>query len=788
MQGDVQTRPGAERKWPDGDGPYLFVIEVSGPLERSVLRDWIHDNRPSGIGRGEVQIAELPTTRRSAGRRRRDPALSAFLHGDDDSLVVPLRVVWLAPRRGGQRSVGWIDLLKLGDPRDPDPLRQYVIRQVASDRMRIVVGEPERLSVLRRTWATEEALREGRSFVEEVAHRAWLALERSERQLRGTRYKVPKFPREGLTRSRDFRAGIATQARNADVSYARMERRTHRYVKEIAATHSPYVIDLVTGGFRWLIGKAYDDLVYDREELAALYQMGQRYPLVFLPTHKSHFDHQSLQYALYENGLPPNHTAGGINMNFFPVGPLIRRSGVFFIRREFKDNEPYKFVLRRYIDYLLRRRFPLEWYIEGGRSRTGKQLPPRLGMLAYVVESYLRGSAEDVVFIPVSIAYDQIADVHSYAAEQSGAPKRPETFGWMMRMIRGLQDSYGDIHMRLGAPISLRNFLGDLGASPTDADDTRSPAIPKLAFEIANRINEVTPVTAISLITLVLLEARDHRLTHQAIADRIAPFVRSVQERGIPTAGEAPLGDPAGVTHALDALVTHGIIVRPDGHRDGPTEYQIPADSLLAAAYYRNAAIHHFLAPAIAELAVASAADEIPETLDAAEVPSGRQRYLEHARLIRELLIFEFFFPGREAFDDAMLAELSRRGDDWRSLLETQAWSTLLDRFEPPWARAVLAPFLDAHRIVAEVLDGHEGLGEGDPDSDDLVARAMEAGPDMVESGVVGSLESVSKVLFQAAVKSARHHGAFESAAHRKTFVARLRTYAQLAGSRRPPD
>ncbi len=101
--------------------------------------------------------------------------------------------------------------------------------------------------------------------------------------------------------------------------------------------------------------------------------------MVFLPSHKSNLDHLVLQYALHENGHPPNHTAGGINMNFFPVGPLVRRSGVFFIRRSFKDNPVYKFVLRQYIDYLIEKRFSLEWYIEGGRSRSGKLLPPSSG-------------------------------------------------------------------------------------------------------------------------------------------------------------------------------------------------------------------------------------------------------------------------------------------------------------------------------------------------------------------------------------------------------------------------
>ena len=108
--------------------------------------------------------------------------------------------------------------------------------------------------------------------------------------------------------------------------------------------------------------------------------LGSGNPLVFLPSHRSNLDRLSLQYMLWENDFPPNHTAGGINLNFFPVGPLIRRTGVFFIRRSFKDNELYKHVLKSYLGYLVEKRFPLEWYMEGGRSRSGKLLPPRLGL------------------------------------------------------------------------------------------------------------------------------------------------------------------------------------------------------------------------------------------------------------------------------------------------------------------------------------------------------------------------------------------------------------------------
>jgi glycerol-3-phosphate O-acyltransferase len=182
-------------------------------------------------------------------------------------------------------------------------------------------------------------------------------------------------------------------------------------------------------------------------------------------------------------------------MNFFPVGPFLRRSGVFFIRRQFRDNEPYKFVLRSYIDYLLERRFPLEWFIEGGRSRSGKMRAPRYGMLAYVVESYQRGSAEDVILLPVSLAYDQIQEVDSYAAEQTGGAKERESLGWMIKVIKSLRIGYGTAHVRFGAPVSLRSFLAENDVTAADLADTRRPAIPKLAFEIATRINEATPIT-----------------------------------------------------------------------------------------------------------------------------------------------------------------------------------------------------------------------------------------------------------------------------------------------------
>jgi glycerol-3-phosphate O-acyltransferase len=550
-----------------------------------------------------------------------------------------------------------------------------------------------------------------------------------------------------------------------------MALRTRHYVREIAATHSPYVIDLVAGGFRWIINKAYVDLRYDREELDALYQMSQQYPLVFLPSHKSNFDHLILLYVLYENGLPPNHTAGGINMNFFPVGPFLRRSGVFFIRREFRTNDPYKFVLRQYIDYLLEKRFPLEWYIEGTRSRTGKLRAPRLGLLAYVVESFERGTADDVIFMPVSIAYDQIQDVGSYAVEQTGGMKQRESFGWFFRTLRGLRRRYGAAHIRFGAPISLRGFLATQDAPPVEADDAHNPAIPKLAFEVSARINEVTPVTPISLVTLALLSAGDRALTLDEVMEALDPFVAYVTARDLPVTEKLTGDDRQRVVAALSDLADHGVVTRFDGATD--VIYRISREQHLSAAYYRNTIIHFFINSAIAELSLL----KVLET----DRPATAAHVIDEALRIRDLLKFEFFFAATDEFTDQIRAELHFHDGDWKTHVSDRNARVVLDTFHPFRSPAILRPFFDAYAVVGQVVESH--AYESVLDSGALTKEALALGRQWLLQGRLRSPESVSLPLFTSALSLAANRGLLEPTAdmveNRLTFAAELREIAR---------
>jgi glycerol-3-phosphate O-acyltransferase len=735
-----------EPAWPEGEGPFLFLIDASSELERQILEEWIDRNRPDGIRADWVRI---PQTRRRRRRPRLDPHLEARLRQDDDPTMVPLRIAWLAREQDGRRRVSLRDVLVFGDPRDPNLFRQRYVRTFHPDRLRILQAAAATKSDIEKRWQdpTGRGPADGTTLAEFVALKAWLALERAERALRGARYKVPKFLREDLFWSRGFQQGIARLAIQEGKTLKWMQNRTSRYLKETAATHSPYAIDVVTALTGWVISLGYQSVNYDPADLQRLYQTGREHPLVFLPSHKSNVDHLVLQFVLYENEYPPNHTAGGDNLNFFPIGPILRRSGIFFIRRESKANDPYKFTLRRYIDYLLEKRFPLEWFIEGGRSRTGKMREPRLGLLAYVVEAYMRGLVDDVVLIPVSIAYDQISDVGSYTSEQRGGRKEQESFSWTVKFLQNLHRRYGSIHLRFGEPMRLREAIPE--PVDTDTDEGRL-LVPRLAFAISNRINAITPITPISLVTLALLSRHPVGLTVAETMAVLEPFLVYVERRNLPTTAPLTFDTPEQVAEALNQLAASGVVSRVEGLTENV--FVIEYRQSLAAAYYRNTIIHFFVNGSIVEVALAGMLRDGTAGLDDLQ---------QRAFALRDLFKFEFFFEDRERFREEIVEELGLHCGIGRELVDRGDIAGVLASFSPIKSPAVLRPFLAAYRLVADVVADvgpYEEL-----DVDEIRARALQLGQQYIAKGIIRTPEAVSTALFSSAVKLAENRGILTS-------------------------
>lgn len=612
---------------------------------------------------------------------------------DDDAVeLAPLRVAWL-PERGEQG--GWRALLGLRDPRDPSERRKRRVLGAKDPPWRIVAAEPAALGLLRARWKQRTGGR-GTDFADFVARQAELSLERAEYPLYGKSYKMPRVEPADVIAAPGFTAGLARLAGETGRPEADLLAEANRYLEELRTGHNPFAIKGMLRFFRAAYEKAYGEVDVVPGELARLQDVFARYPALILPAHKANVDAPVVNTVLADHGLPLPSLFAGINISFWPMGPIMRRAGYIFLRRDIRENATYRFVLREYLAYLIERRFNLSWFPEGTRSRTGKLLPPKLGLLTYVVDAYRQGRIEDIMLVPVALVYDQVYETTDFANEAKGGKKKPENLGWMLRYLRSLRTPYGKAYLRVAEPLSMREALG----APDPQADHKTPeaqlALQKLSLAVSWRINQATPITGISLVTFALLATGGRSIPLERLARFVGMLVDHARKRGQPLAESATLDDPVRLNSVVETLLASGIVSRFDA---GPTPvFGIVEGQHISAAFYRNSMLHFVLERAIAEVAVLGALSAAPQTRET--------RFFETAVALRESLKFEFFFRERPAFEEALAAEMGLIDQDWRRKLAqaASADAALADIFGIGLAHAALRPFLEAYRIVLDVL------------------------------------------------------------------------------------
>ena len=704
--------------------PVILLVEATTEVERDLIGRWAESSGPAG-----ARVLPLD-----------GPVLTGPLHGADGGAVVTAaRVVWLPRERNGVRRVRWADVLAGRNPRRPTPRDQARIARREPDRAEVVLAAPATVAELRERAGDEE-------LGPFVARQALLALERAERALVGDRYKVPTQIVEMIRADPQFRREVADLAERLELPQDEVLARAVADLHGLVAAMSPMAVDLLTGVLRPLHARAWDVQV-DAAGLERLRELGREHPLVFLPSHRSYADPLLLADVLAEHDFPRNHVLGGENLRFWPVGPVAKRAGVVFIRRSFGDDEVYKLAVREYFGFLLSKRFNLEWYMEGGRSRTGKLRPPRYGLLANVAEAIEQGRTDDVLLVPVSITYDQLREVAAMAAEQAGAVKKGEGLAWLARYAKAQLSQIGTAQVRFAEPISLRAAL--------ESGEERRLALQKAAFEVAVGINRATPVTATALVTLALLGVRDRALTLAQVRAVLDPLRAYVRDRDLPQSG-GPLDTDGGVRRVLAALAASNVVTVFAGGEE--PVYAIERGQHLVAAFYRNSMIHHVVERACAELVLLSPPAERWDT----------------AFALRDQLKFEFFFPDRDGFRARLAEELERLDPEW----ETAGGEAALRRAPFLVAHRVLRSFVDAQLVVAERLAARPPRR---PVQDkEFLDECGGVGQQMLLQGRLHGPESLSRELFAGALRLAGHldladPGREELGERRAAFAERLR-------------
>ncbi|MGL4565363.1 MAG: 1-acyl-sn-glycerol-3-phosphate acyltransferase, partial [Halioglobus sp.] len=541
-----------------------------------------------------------------------------------------------------------------------------------------------------------------------------------------------------LMASRGYNAAVDALAAQTGKPSAQLLKEAAVYMDEMVSRPSTFWLDFYAKFNSFCLGLGYEEkIVYDPEAVARMRQMVRDNPAMLLWTHKTYLDGMVVPKVLYENDFPMPHMFGGANMNFPGLGFLLHRAGAIFIKRSFQDNELYKITLRHYIGYLMEKRFPMNWAFEGTRSRMGKLMPPRYGLLKYVLEACHATDARNIHIIPISISYDLIRDVEEYATEQTGRGKGAESLRWFIGYIRSLARPMGKVYMDIGEPVVL--------ARAPHPDDKL--ALSKIAFEVAVEANNVTPITVPSLVTMSLLGAAPRALTEAEVVHDMDVLLAWASARKLRISADFDPAYASQMESLLQLMIDEGMVTRYD---EGPdVVYAIEQEQHAVASYYRNTIIHFFVNKAIIELALLKTSET--EGVAALEI------FWTEVDRLRDLFKFEFFYAPTEEFHQQIRAELARYAPNWEALLQLGApgFLQLQNNMLLLVSHVTLLTYAEAYSVVADLLarmDASAALTE-----EQCVAQALILGRQAYLQRRISSPASIGKLLFKNGFKMAEN-------------------------------
>ncbi|MEK9542562.1 MAG: 1-acyl-sn-glycerol-3-phosphate acyltransferase [Luminiphilus sp.] len=714
--------------WPDDDRPITFLLDASSGLERQLLVDWIEAHRPPGA---EAKVVHL-----SLGDDRKPlevtPLLNAIASGSN-TLVAPLRVAWTPSDRAYAAGPRLIDLLQ-GPERRPGPLRARYILRRHPERVHLVRGSPDGTGTMAQRFSGKynlDAEGHGEAFAIFVARQAAIVLDATERKLQGGRYKVPRYIAQSLRSNQTLKDQLFAIASERGEPRTEVIEEANEYFNEMISIPTSFWLDVWIKFSNFCLGLGYErQLNYDPEDLERVRTIVRNHPSALLWTHKTYIDGFVVPKLLFDNNFPVPHFFAGANLNIPVMGRLVKRAGGVFIKRTFADNPVYKAALRHYIGYLMEKRFPLTWSFEGTRSRLGKLMPPKYGVLKYVLEGCHSAGSSDIHIIPVTVSYDLIRDAEEYAREQSGVPKAPESLSWLVGYIRSLARPMGKIYVDFGEPVVLPE-----APSPDDR-----MAVAKIAFQVAVEANRVTPITYPAVICMALLGVYPRAQTESEVAATVNDIITWAKGRSLRMSSDLDQQQLQDTGQLLDLMIGEGIITRFTG---GPTTvYGIEAANVAVASYYRNTIVHFFVNKALIELALIAVAES--------EAQGGASElFWQEVLELRDLFKFEFFYPPTEAFRQEIAAELELLDPNWESELSegSKGARRLLLRASPHVAHMTLQMYVESYSIAADLL---ANLAPGETiGTEDFIDRCMNYGKQALLQRRISSEASNLKLLFK---------------------------------------
>jgi len=572
------------------------------------------------------------------------------------ALDVPVYIVPMAVTYGPRREKKERPLVEIffGDQENPGWLRRLIAFIRYQNRTSVIVAEPTDLSQLLND-AGERSSSELASglrgdLIGRIDHDKTAAL--------GPRIKAREEIMAMALRDEGLVRFMGEHAAAAKKELPAVQKEARKYLEEIAADYIDFHIELWDKALTWLWNNVYDGVVVDRDGLARVRDISRHMPCVIIPCHRSHIDYLLLSYVFYKHNIPLPFIAAGTNLMFWPLGQIFRKAGAFFIRRTFGGNFLYRQVMETYIKTLLGLGYPLEFFIEGGRSRTGKMVMPKYGMLSMVIQANM-GLHRDLAIIPVFIGYDRVMEEKSYLQELGGAAKEKERATSVIKSRKLLDKRYGRVYVNVGEPIYMRPYLQaqEKPLESMDMDERRS-LYRKISYEVVSEISRVSVVTPFALVAAALLCHYKRGLTRNDLLEIIHELFHYLASRGVSIASTFANPERA-IQDALDQFKSMGLITEmgaEEGEEDEFAEvvFSLAEEKRLHLEYYKNNILHFFVPLSFVAASILSKSEDVIPLVTLME------DYKFFKRLFRHEFIFDHRKGDAEEVHEALAYLLDR--------------------------------------------------------------------------------------------------------------------------------
>lgn len=515
------------------------------------------------------------------------------LHRDHENLdlqVVPVFITW--GRTPGKGKPGLGDLITYKAA--PSWLRKlFIVLFLGRDNF---VNYSKAVSA--RTMANQHG--SDQSIAQKLVRVASTHFHRKRQSMTGPTLLERQELNNSVLGSDAVRRAMAEESRAKKVSHEKAKERAQSYITEVAADYREGLIRFGDRILTRIWNKIYNGIsVGHAERIRELAANGHE--IIYVPCHRSHMDYLLLTYVIYHEGMVTPHIAAGINLNFWPVGKIFRRCGAFFLRRSFAGNKLYTAVFREYLELLFNKGYSVKYYPEGGRSRTGRLIPPKTGMLAMTIQAMLKGVNRPVSLVPVYIGYENVMEVKSYLNELKGSKKKKESNLQVFTAIKKLKN-YGHGYVNFGEPIQLNQFLEShvpnwrecRDAEPEKKPAWLTPAVNELANDVMTRINRAAALNGMALISLCLLSSKTQTMSEAELKQAMGDFIDLFKQASF--SSDATIPEASTDELLKDTLKLGRFDIQDDDY--GRLISPQPKSAVYLT-YYRNNILHLFAIPGL---------------------------------------------------------------------------------------------------------------------------------------------------------------------------------------------